>query len=401
MSCLITSSWMMSPLEIVRKLLFSFQELMNRKMTSAGGVLTSDLQYITQNLEPDFQQLSGKSLLIAGGAGFLGYYLVQAALYWNSQNRSKSPIRVTVLDNFIRGVPGWLTALKNEPNLQLIKHDITLPLPPEIGDQDYLIHAASIASPIYYRKYPIETMDANINGLRYMLDYCLRQQQAGKPIQGLLFYSSSEIYGDPDAANIPTPETYRGNVSCTGPRACYDESKRFGETLCVNFVRQHGLPIKVARPFNNYGPGLKISDRRVIPDFARDILSNKDIVMLSDGAAKRTFCYVADAVIGYYKILVRGTPGEAYNVGVEVPEISMKELADKLIALGKELFGYSGKLVRQESTDKDYLVDNPNRRCPIIKKARTELGYDPQVTIDDGLRRSLLWYAGNREASDA
>ena len=360
-----------------------------------------DLGYITQQLSAELDQMSGRSVLIAGGAGFLGYYLVQAPLHWNKANAGKAPIKVTVLDNFIRGVPEWLTNLKSDPCLRLIKHDITQPLPGEMGDQDYLVHAASIASPIYYRKYPIETMDANINGLRFMLDYCLRQKNAGKPIQGLLFYSSSEIYGDPDAANIPTPETYRGNVSCTGPRACYDESKRFGETLCVNFVRQHGLPIKVARPFNNYGPGLKISDRRVIPDFARDILSNKDIVMLSDGSAKRTFCYVADAVIGYYKILVRGTPGEAYNVGVEVPEISMKELADKLIALGKELFGYSGKLVRQESTDKDYLVDNPNRRCPIIKKARTELGYDPQVTIDDGLRRSLLWYAGNREASDA
>ena len=133
----------------------------------------------------------------------------------------------------------------------------------------------------------------------------------------MLFYSSSEIYGDPTPENIPTPETYRGNVSCTGPRACYDESKRYGETLCVNFARQHGLPIKVARPFNNYGPGLKITDGRVIPDFARNILDGTDIVMLSDGSAKRTFCYVADAVVGYYKILVKGRSGEAYNVGVE------------------------------------------------------------------------------------
>ena len=143
----------------------------------------------------------------------------------------------------------------------------------------------------------------------------------------MLFYSSSEIYGDPTPENIPTPETYRGNVSCTGPRACYDESKRYGETLCVNFARQHGVPIKVARPFNNYGPGLKITDGRVIPDFARDILAGRDIVMLSDGSAQRTFCYVADAVAGYYKILVKGRPGEAYNVGVETPEISMAELA--------------------------------------------------------------------------
>ena len=345
--------------------------------------------------------MSGRQVMIAGGAGFLGYYLVQGALHWNSLNSSQPPIRVTVLDNFVRGVPDWLTALKGNTNLRLLKHDITVPLPAELGDVEFLIHAASIASPIYYRKCPIETMDANVNGLRYLLDYCLGQKKKGKAVEGVLFYSSSEIYGDPTPDSIPTPETYRGNVSCTGPRACYDESKRYGETLCVNFARQHELPIKVARPFNNYGPGLKITDRRVIPDFARDILNGQDIVMLSDGQAKRTFCYVADAVLGYYKILVRGRPGEAYNIGVETPEVSMVELAERMVALGRELVGYQGSVVRKESADKDYLVDNPNRRCPIITKARTELGYDPQVNLEDGLRRSMVWYSGNRVASDS
>lgn len=370
-------------------------------MNTAGDVVTTDLNLLVSQLGQELRNLSGHNLVICGGAGFLGYYLVQGALHWNLSNPKDRPIRVTVLDNFVRGVPSWLTALKGNPDLRLIKHDITEPLPKELGDQDYLIHAASIASPIYYRKCPIETMDANVNGLRFLLDYALRQRDAGKPIQAMLFYSSSEIYGDPTPENIPTPETYRGNVSCTGPRACYDESKRYGETLCVNFARQHGLPIKVARPFNNYGPGLKISDRRVIPDFARDILAGKDVVMLSDGSAKRTFCYVADAVAGYYKILVNGKPGEAYNIGVETPEISMLELAEKLVTLGREIADYQGKIVRQLSSDKDYLVDNPNRRCPVITKARTEIGYDPQVTLNEGLRRSLIWYMENREASDA
>ena len=367
---------------------------------TADDVVKSDLDFLTRQLEEEFRVLSGRRLMIAGGAGFLGYYLVQGALHWNRLNPS-APIRLTVLDNFSRGVPDWLTALRSDSNLRTLKHDITQPLPADLGDQDYVIHAASIASPIYYRKCPIETMDANVNGLRFLLDYALRQKQAGKPLGGILFYSSSEIYGDPTPENIPTPETYRGNVSCTGPRACYDESKRYGETLCVNFVRQHGLPVKVARPFNNYGPGLKISDRRVIPDFARDILAGRDIVMLSDGLATRTFCYVADAVAGYYKILVKGGAGEAYNIGVEVPEISMRDLAKQIVSLAGELFGYKGKVVHQESNDKDYLVDNPNRRCPVITKARSELGYNPQVTLPDGLRRSLLWYSAHREAADA
>jgi nucleoside-diphosphate-sugar epimerase len=244
-------------------------------------------------------------------------------------------------------------------------------------------------------------MDANVNGLWSILNYCLTQKRAGTPVDGVLFYSSSEIYGDPMPEDIPTPETYRGNVSCTGPRACYDESKRFGETLCVNFAQQHGIPVKSARPFNNFGPGLKITDRRVIPDFARDIFAGRDIVMLSDGSATRTFCYVTDAVTGYYKILVNGRPGEAYNVGVETPEISMLDLARKLASLGSELFGYKGNVVFQKSDDKDYLIDNPNRRCPNITKARTQLGYDPCITLDEGLRRALIWYSANREARDA
>src|SRR2546429_550100 len=145
-------------------------------------------------------------------------------------------------------------------------------------------HAAGIASPMYYRKYPLQTIDANINGLRNLLDYSVRQAERRRPVDGFLFYSSSEIYGDPAPEAIPTPEDYRGNVSCTGPRACYDESKRFGETMCVTFARQYGVPVKIARPFNNYGPGLKITDGRVLPDFARDVLNGRDLVMYSDGA---------------------------------------------------------------------------------------------------------------------
>jgi nucleoside-diphosphate-sugar epimerase len=371
------------------------------ELRSGQDVVNADLNYICDDLKNEFSALSGKQLLITGGAGFLGYYLVQAALYWNAQRSPEKPIAVTIYENFIRGVPAWLTAIEKNPHLTIVKHDITHPLPADIGDFDFIIHSASIASPIFYRKYPIETMDANVNGLRFLLDYCLKQKVKGQPVEGFLFYSTSEIYGDPTPENIPTPETYRGNVSCTGPRACYDESKRYGETLCVNFAQQHQIPIKIARPFNNYGPGLKITDRRVLPDFARDVMNNRDIVMLSDGSPTRTFCYIADAIVGYYKILVNGKAGESYNIGVETPEISMINLADRVVALAKELFNYQGKVVRQASADKNYLVDNPNRRCPIIAKARNDLGYHPKIDIENGLRRTMIWYGDNREAEDA
>ncbi|MGD1855863.1 MAG: NAD-dependent epimerase/dehydratase family protein [Leptolyngbyaceae cyanobacterium] len=370
-------------------------------MKTAQDVIQIDLDYICGNLQEEFSCIAGKRLLIIGGAGFLGYYLVQSILHWNTKVSADKVIDLTVYDNYIRGIPDWLTALESNPNLTLQKHDITHPLPDNMGDFQYIIHAASIASPIFYRKYPIETMDANVNGLRTLLEYCRTQKDKGTPVEGFLFYSTSEIYGDPTPENIPTPETYRGNVSCTGPRACYDESKRYGETLCVNFAEQYDLPIKIARPFNNYGPGLKITDRRVLPDFARDVLAGKDIIMLSDGSPTRTFCYIADAIVGYYKILTNGQPGESYNIGIEKPEISMAELADRVVDVAKELFGYTGKVVKQVSEDKDYLVDNPNRRCPIIEKARTQIGYSPSISVEDGLRRALVWYKDNSQAEDA
>jgi len=364
-------------------------------------LLDRDLDYICGNLRDEIGGLAGKNLLITGGAGFLGYYLVLTALHWNKTADAAARIQVTVYDNFARGTPAWLTALQTNPALHLRRHDMIQPLPSDIGDFEYIIHAAGIASPMYYRKYPLQTIDANINGLRNLLDYSVRQAERRRPVDGFLFYSSSEIYGDPAPEAIPTPEDYRGNVSCTGPRACYDESKRFGETMCVTFARQYGVPVKIARPFNNYGPGLKITDGRVLPDFARDVLNGRDLVMYSDGAPTRTFCYSADAITGYYKVLLTGRPGESYNIGTERPEISIAERAEKVIAGARELFDYRGRLVRRASAEADYLVDNPNRRCPAIDKARRHLGYNPSIPLDEGLRRSLIWYHYHREAEEA
>jgi UDP-glucuronate decarboxylase len=276
-----------------------------------------------------------------------------------------------------------------------------MPLPADIGHFDYIVHAAGIASPIYYRQKPLECIDANIIGLRNLLEYAVKENSAGRPVAGMLFFSSSEIYGDPTADAIPTPETYRGNVSCTGPRACYDESKRFGETLCVTFARQHGVPIRIARPFNNYGPGLKITDGRVLPDFARNVFAKQDLVLLSDGRPTRTFCYATDAITGYYKVLVRGQDGEAYNIGIDGPETSMAQLAELVRQISRELFGYSGQVVLGHSMEADYLVDNPNRRSPVIVKARTQLGFNPRVPVDEGVYRAMVWYSHNQNAEVA
>lgn len=372
---------------------------MTEYATVAKAVVDADLAFIARRLEAEFDAMAGKELLIVGGAGFLGHYMVQSVLHWNSLGKG-APVSVTVYDSWVRGVPDWLKASEHSSNLRLVTHDITKPLPASDKSFDYVVHAASIASPIFYRLHPIETMDANVEGLRRLLNHALELKQANTPLSGFLFFSTSEIYGDPTPDNIPTPESYRGNVSCTGPRACYDESKRYGETLSVNFASQYDLPIKIARPFNNYGPGLKITDRRVLPDYARDIFAGRDIQILSSGAPTRTFCYVADAVVGYYKILVRGRAGEAYNIGNPTPEISMRELAERVVSIARREFGYTGRVVFAESDDKDYLIDNPNRRCPVIDKARSELDFQPAIGLDEGLLRSLRWYAGNRTSED-
>lgn len=356
-----------------------------------NSVEKTDLAYIHNKAKQEFEILSGNTLLFTGASGFLGYYFIKSILAWNDTHPNKK-IALYALDNFPSGIPAWLP---KRGDLKIIKEDVTKYKPAPTQAFDYIIHAASIASPTFYRKYPIETINANVQGLYNVLGYMVKRQKTSKKVKGLLFFSSSEIYGDPTKENIPTPEEYRGNVSCTGPRACYDESKRFGETLCVNYSNVHNLPIKIARPFNNYGPGLKLTDGRVVPDFAKDILENKDISLLSEGSPTRTFCYITDALVGYIKILVKGRNGESYNIGVEKEEISIVDLAKKMKQISAKLFGYNGDIIMEKSKDQNYLTDSPNRRCPQISKARKDLQYNPQVSLTEGLTNTLLWYKNN------
>lgn len=353
-----------------------------------------DLEYIHAKAKDEFKILSGKTILFTGANGFLGYYFIKSILAWNAlysnkqSSSSNKKITIYALDTFPLGVPEWM----KKSDIKILKKDITKYKASENISFDYIIHAASIASPIFYRQYPIKTINANVLGLYNVLNYMVKRLKTKRPAKGLLFFSTSEIYGDPTEGNIPTPETYRGNVSCTGPRSCYDESKRFGETLCVNYSLVYNLPIKIARPFNNYGPGLKLTDGRVIPDFANDILYGRNITLLSGGSPTRTFCYITDAVVGYLKILVKGKASESYNIGVESPEISMSDLAQKMIDLAGQLFSYRGKVIRKKSKDKNYLTDNPNRRCPEITKAVRDLGFRPQISLEEGLAKTLVWY---------
>ena len=346
----------------------------------------NDLEYQFNQLKGELNKLKNKKILITGGLGFLGYNFLNFFNYLNIKKNYN--VKVDVYDVVEKkNLPQWF--ILYDKNISYKKCNIIKQK--KFKNADYIIHAASIASPTYYRKYPLETMDANVIGLRNLLEFYKK-----KNIKGLLFFSTSEIYGDPDNKNIPTKETYRGNVSCTGPRACYDESKRYGETLCVNFYKKWKTPIKIVRPFNNYGPGLNINDKRVIPDFSKNILNKQNIVLFSNGKPSRTFCYISDAIIGYIKILIKGKAGESYNIGNNKPEISMKELAILMIKVANKKYNYRGKLVIRQSKDKNYLVDNPNRRCPDLSKSRKELNFNPKINLLIGINKTLEWYKKNQ-----
>lgn len=326
------------------------------------------------------------TIVITGCAGFLGFYFLN---YFANYGHILGLKKIIALDNFKLGKSKWLFDLENKfPSLlSLMSFDISkddISKVPDISNTKYVIHGASIASPSFYRKFPLETIDANIWGLRKLLDFF----KAKEHIEGFLFFSSSEIYGDPNVEFIPTIEEYRGNVSCHGPRACYDESKRFGETLCWVYSKQYNMPITVVRPFNNYGPGMKLDDKRLPADFAKQVIEKKDLVILSDGSPTRTFCYISDAIVGYLLCLTHGTY-DYFNIGMDKPEINVKNFAEIFKMIGSNIFDYKGSINFKKSLDVNYMTDNPNRRCPSIDKARKILGFNPTVEVKVGVERYL------------
>jgi len=350
-----------------------------------NAILKEDIDNIYESVR-NSGAWEGATIVITGCAGFLGYYFMN---FFTIKSRNLGIKKLIGLDSFLLEEPKWLKNLASENSglVELHKFDISKDNFSEItnfSDPTYVIHGASIASPTFYRKYPIETIDANIWGLRKLLDFF----RTSSSLKGFLFFSSSEIYGDPEKNEIPTSEEYRGNVSCNGPRACYDESKRLGETLCYIYGNNFNMPVVVARPFNNYGPGMHINDKRLPADFAKMTLNNKDIEILSDGKPTRTFCYISDAITGYLLCLTHGKY-DYFNIGIDSPEISVLELAEIYKKVSSELFNYSGEITYQKSDDPDYMVDNPNRRCPKIDKAVKILGYKPKVNVQQGVKRYL------------
>jgi len=323
---------------------------------------------------PDVQRFAGKTVLLTGAAGFLGRHFLDTFAYMNLYVL-RTPCRVIAVDNYITGAP----KLVGGDAILPVWADVAYPLPIR-EPVHFIISAAGIASPVYYHKFPLETIRATVVGVQKMLELARDQ----KDFEAFIYFSSSEIYGDPTRDAIPTPETYNGNVSCTGPRACYDESKRLGETLVSIYHQHFGVPAKVIRPFNVIGPGMAHNDQRVVPMFTYEALHKRPLPIFRDGLQTRTFCDITDAMTGFLKVLLQGKPGEAYNIGNPNNEISMADLGHKFEKkLGAEL-----SFVPYPDA---YPNEEPLRRCPNIFKAAHFLGYSPVTDLDEALDKFIAW----------
>lgn len=336
-----------------------------------------DIKYINKYFR-NKEIFKNKIILITGSNGFICYTLQNYLVFYQDKLKFKKL---------------FLTDIHNKPlnnsidnkkifykKFDVVKDNLSNSFKENF---DIIIHAASIASPTFYRKFPLETADANVIGLRKILEYSKNSK-----LSRILYFSSSEVYGSPDKNNIPTKENYNGNVSTIGPRACYDEAKRYCETLCYIFQKKYKTPIRIVRPFNNYGPGMKMNDSRLPADIANSIYNKKNIILYSLGNDKRTFCYIADAVVGYLNALSYKN-FEIFNIGNDDIEISIKNFAKKFAYYSYKINNFKPKILFKKNKDKEYLINNPNRRCPDINKAKKLINFKPKINLKDGIQRYL------------
>jgi len=342
-------------------------------------IIEEDLKTIVENLAGYSRKLQNKTLLITGGGGFIGRYLTSAIDFINKIALEK-PCKVISVDNFITGSKNMI--LSNNNSVKVINHDVRNPLKLE-EDINFIIHAAGIASPFYYTKFPMETIEVGTIGTKNMLELAKE-----KNVESFVFLSSSEVYGDPDPKFVPTPETYFGNVNTIGPRACYDESKRLGETLCITYYKLFRLPSKVVRPFNVYGPGIKPDDFRVLPNFIHSALKGNPLPVYGEGNHTRAFCYITDAITGIYQVLFSDFNGEVFNVGNQKEEISIIDFA-KLVS---EIFDNKLSIKKISSPNEAYASADPKRRCPDLTKINKLIGYQARVDLKSGLKRTIQWF---------
>jgi nucleoside-diphosphate-sugar epimerase len=306
--------------------------------------------------------------LVSGGAGFIGSHLCDFLISQEHQ--------VICLDNLITGHLENIRSLLENPAFQFINTDITQPLPTSLPKVDWIFHLASPASPNTYIKYSFQTIFANTQGTYQLLEYA-RQNQCK-----FLFASTSEIYGSPLVH--PQPESYWGNVHSYGPRACYDESKRLGESLIYEFISKFNVDARIIRIFNTYGPRLNESDGRVVSNFIVQALKSIPISIYGDGSQTRSFCYISDLISGIWAAMrLPKTQGEIFNLG-NPTEISIKNFAQLVLKLVEN--------TQSKIIFKPLPIDDPICRKPDIAKANRQLNWEPSCALEKGLIHTIQWY---------
>ncbi|MEI6415649.1 MAG: NAD-dependent epimerase/dehydratase family protein, partial [Pseudomonadota bacterium] len=303
--------------------------------------------------------------------------MVETLLYLNETRHSVATQVIGLVRN-IDKARSRFAAYQNRSDLQFIVQDVSMPLAID-ARMDYIVHAASQASPKFFGSDPIGTLSANVLGTHHLL--CLAQEHQ---VKGFLYFSSSEVYGQVD--RVPIDELNYGYLDPTDVRSCYAESKRMGETMCVAYAHQACISTKIVRPFHTYGPGMSLNDGRVFADFVADIVGNRHIVMKSDGSATRSFCYLADAVTGFFTVLLRGKIGQAYNIGNAEGEMRIIDLAKMLVVLFPEK---KLSVIRDEHiVTTGYLQSKITRHCPDISKVQ-QIGWQPTTSPTVGFTRTI------------
>ncbi len=348
-------------------------------MSVPNEILKSDLHDIAKQPLP-WDSLAGKTILISGVNGFLPSYMAETLLHLNESMPGLQCRVVGVARNAAHAAKRF-GHHRARPDLEIIVQDICQPLALP-GPVDFVIHAASQASPSYYGSDPVGTLTPNVVGNHHLLGLA-----RDKNAQGYLYFSSSEVYGRISTPAAGIREEDYGYVDPATVRACYAESKRMGETICVAWCSQFGVPAKIVRPFHTYGPGMPLGDGRAHSDFVANVVQGRNITLHSDGSARRAFCYVADAVAGFFTVLLLGAPGTAYNVGNPQGEVSMLELA-RLLAAEKGL----SVTVDLQSRPAGYLPSVVDRVLPSIEKIKA-LGWQPKTSLADGFRRTIASFS--------
>lgn len=351
------------------------------KIMTVNSIIKEDLKAI-YNSDIDWSKFFNSTILITGANGFLPAYLVESLLYLNYVN-PKNNVKVIGLVRNIENAKNRFFEYLENANLEFVEQDVSDSI--LISHKvDYIIHAASQASPKFYGIDPVGTLKANVLGTMNLLGFAKNND-----IRSFLYFSSGEVYGELDSEQIPIKENTFGYINPTNVRSCYAESKRMGENICVSYHHQYGVPAKIVRPFHTYGPKMKLDDGRVYADFVSNILMEQDICMHSDGSATRAFCYLTDATVGFFKILLNGKNGEAYNVGNPNEEYSIIELAGTLVNLYPEK---GLKVIKQLNKENNSYLKSPlKRNSPNIIKI-SELNWWPLVSTKEGFKRTIESY---------